>query len=75
MLRDNIITNSATLIASDWHAAYVAADCASGRLNTADTAHQKLLADLQLCLTDDDTHTGSAESIPIQRQMQASTAG
>ena len=61
VLRDNVSINNATLMAGDWNAAYIAADRASGRLNTADTAHQQLLADLQLCPTDDDTHNVSRE--------------
>ena len=56
VLRDTVSTNSATLVAGDWNAAYVAADRASGRLSATDIAHQELLADLQLCPTDDDTH-------------------
>ena len=55
VLRDNVSTNNATLMVGDWNAAHIAADRASGRLNTADTAHQQLLADLQLCSTDDAT--------------------
>ena len=55
VLRDNVSTNNATLMVGDWNAAHIVADRASGRLNTADTAHQQLLADLQLCSTDDAT--------------------
>ena len=51
VLRDNISTDSATMVAGDWNAAYTTADRASGRLNAADTSHQQLLADLQLCPT------------------------
>ena len=61
VLRDNISTRGATLMAGDWNAAYMAADRASGHLNTADIAHQQLLADLHLRPTNDDIHSNSRE--------------
>lgn len=55
VLRDNTSTNSATMVAGDWNAACTTADRASGRLHAADTAHQQLLEDLQLCPTEIDS--------------------
>ena len=61
VLRDNVSTQGATLMAGDWNAAYMAADRASRHLNTADIAHQQLLANLQMHPTDDGTHSDSRE--------------
>ena len=61
VLRDNISTDSATRLAGDWNAAYIAADRASGHLSAADKAHQQLLTDLHLSPSDDGMDSRSRE--------------